>query len=105
MAADKLLLYTGVMALATYLIRMLPLVLLRKRITSPLIRSFLYYIPYAVLAAMIVPDILYATRSLWSAAAALAVGAGLALGGKKLITVAIFACLTVFLVELLLEIV
>ncbi|MEL7623645.1 MAG: AzlD domain-containing protein [Clostridiales bacterium] len=105
METANLLLYTGVMALVTYLIRMLPLALIRRKIESPLIRSFLYYVPYAVLAAMILPDILYATRSFWSAAAALAVGAGLALRGQKLIVVAIFACLTVFVAELLLGIV
>jgi len=100
MTATKILLDIGVMALVTYLVRMLPLTLLRSKITSRLFRSFLYYIPYAVLAAMIIPDMLFATRSVWSGAAALALGSALALWGKKLIIVAIFACAAVFVVEL-----
>ncbi len=49
----------AVMALTTYLIRMLPLVLFRKQIQSQFLQSFLYYIPYAVLAAMTVPAIFF----------------------------------------------
>jgi branched-subunit amino acid transport protein len=92
------------MALVTYLIRMLPITLLRRKIENRLFRSFLYYIPYAVLAAMIVPDMLFATRSLWSGAAALAAGVALALRGQKLLTVAIVACAAVFVAELLMKI-
>ena len=55
--------YILVMAAVTYLIRMLPLALSRKEITSPFIRSFLYYVPYACLAAMTFPAILFATDS------------------------------------------
>ena len=60
--------YILVMAAVTYLIRMLPLALSRKEITSPFIRSFLYYVPYACLAAMTFPAILFATDSVISAA-------------------------------------
>ena len=63
--------YVLVMAVVTYLIRMLPLAAFRRRITSRFIRSFLYYVPYAVLSAMTFPAILYATGSLPSACAAL----------------------------------
>ncbi len=56
--------YILVMAAVTYLIRMLPLALSRKEITSPFIRSFLYYVPYACLAAMTFPAILFATGKL-----------------------------------------
>lgn len=104
MTTDKLIPYICVMALVTYLIRMLPLAIIRRKIENPLFRSFLYYIPYAVLAAMIVPDMLFATGSLWSGAAALAVGVIMALRGGKLLTVAIFACGTVFAAEMLLGI-
>ena len=55
--------YILVMAAVTYLIRMLPLALSRKEITSPFFRSFLYYVPYACLAAMTFPAILFATDS------------------------------------------
>jgi len=91
------------MALVTYLIRMLPLTLIRRRIENPLFRSFLYYIPYAVLASMILPDMLFATRSVWSGLAALLAGIALALHRKSLITVALAACATVFALELLLN--
>ena len=47
--------YILVMAGVTYLIRMLPLVLFKKEITSPFVKSFLYYVPYACLAAMTFP--------------------------------------------------
>ena len=53
--------YILVMAGVTYLIRMLPLVLVKKEITSPYVKSFLYYVPYACLAAMTFPAILTAT--------------------------------------------
>ena len=92
-------LYILVMAGVTYLIRMLPLVLSRKEITSPYIRSFLYYVPYACLAAMTFPAILYATSSVISAAAGFAVALIVAYREKSLLTVAVFACVAVFLVE------
>ena len=64
-------LYILVMAGVTYLIRMLPLALSKKEITSNYIKSFLYYVPYACLAAMTFPAILYATASIYSALAGL----------------------------------
>jgi branched-subunit amino acid transport protein len=103
--AGRLLMYIFVMALVTYLIRMLPLALIRKKIENPFARSFLYYIPFAVLAAMIMPDMLFATRSLWSGAAALCAGVFMALRGRNLIIVALCACVTVYIVEWLMFIV
>ena len=61
-------LYILVMAAVTYLIRMLPLTLIRREIKNPFIRSFLHYVPYATLAAMTFPAILYSTASTVSAA-------------------------------------
>ena len=90
------------MSLATYLIRVLPLTLIRKEINNKFIKSFLYYVPYACLSAMTFPAILSATESPVSAAAALVVALGVALAGKGLVTVAACACATVFLVERLL---
>ena len=94
--------YLLVMAGVTYLIRMLPLPLLQKKIRSRLLQSFLYYVPYACLSAMTFPAILSATESPVSAAAALVVAVGVALAGKGLVTVAACACVTVFVVERLL---
>lgn len=84
-----------VMAGVTYLIRMLPLTVFRREIKSRFIKSFLHYVPYAVLGAMTFPDVLYSTGSLWTAAAGLAVAVVMAWRGRSLLTVAIGACLTV----------
>ncbi len=92
--------YIAVMAGVTYLIRMLPLTLIRKEIKNKFIRSFLYYVPYVTLAVMTFPSILSATGSVWSAWAALAVGIILAWFGQSLLTVSVAACLTVFVLEL-----
>ena len=92
--------YILVMAAVTYLIRMLPLALSRKEITSPFIRSFLYYVPYACLAAMTFPAILIATAGgIISGAAGLIVALIAAYREKSLLTVALFACAAVFVVE------
>ena len=91
--------YIAVMAGVTYLIRMLPLAIWTKEITSPFIKSFLYYVPYACLAAMTFPAILNATDSILSGAVGFAVALYLAYKEKSLLTVALFACAAVFAVE------
>lgn len=91
--------YILVMAVTTYLIRMLPLVLVRKEIKNPFIRSFLYYVPYACLAAMTFPAILSSTSSLISAVVGFAVALFAAYKEKSLVTVALLACAAVFIVE------
>ena len=92
-------LYILVMALVTYLIRMIPLTVFRKKITSPFIRSFLYYVPYTCLTAMTIPAVFYATGSLLSAIAGVAAAVILACCRRGLVTVAAGACLAVFIVE------
>lgn len=87
--------YLIVMAGVTYLIRMLPLTVFRREIHSRFIRSFLHYVPYAVLGAMTFPDVLTSTGSLWTALAGLIVAMVMAWRGRSLLTVAIGACLTV----------
>ena len=87
--------YLIVMAGVTYLIRMLPMTVFRREITSVFVRSFLYYVPYAVLGAMTFPDVLYATGSLWTALAGLIVAVLMAWRGRSLLTVAVGACLAV----------
>lgn len=96
-----LLLYTFVMAAVTYLIRMLPFVVFRKPIKNRFVRSFLYYVPYAVLGAMTFPAILYSTSNLLSAAVGLSVSVLLAWFGRGLLTVAVSACVAVYVTELL----
>ncbi len=97
----KIFLYIFVMASVTYLIRMLPLVIFKKKITNRFIRSFLYYIPYAVLAAMTFPAILGATASPLSAAVGLAVALVVAFLEWGLLPTALLSCLAVFIFELI----
>ena len=97
--------YIFAMALTTYLIRVLPMTLLRKPISSRFLRSFLYYVPYACLTAMTFPAILSSTESLLSGAAALLVAVLLALRGKSLIVVALSSSGTVLAVEYLLSLI
>lgn len=93
--------YIAVMALVTYLIRLLPLTLIRRRITNKYIRSFLYYVPYATLSAMTFPAILSSTGSTFSAALGFAAALFLAFCGKSLLSVAVFASAVVLVCELL----
>lgn len=87
----SLLIYIGVMAGVTYLIRMLPFTLFRKEITSPFIKSLLYYLPYAVLAAMTVPAIFYSTGNMTTAALGTVVAVVLAYCRLPLIVVSLCA--------------
>ena len=91
------------MALVTYLIRVLPLTLIRKEIKNRVLRSFLYYVPYVTLAVMTFPAILSATQTPISAVAALVVAILLAYFGKGLFTVAVMSSVTVFLLELFIK--
>ncbi len=83
--------YIAVMAGVTYLIRLIPFTLFRRKITSPFFRSFLYYIPYAVLSAMTIPAIFSSTGSLPTAIFGTVAAAALAYLGKPLILVALAA--------------
>ena len=91
--------YILVMAGVTYLIRVVPLVLFHKKIENRFVRSFLYYVPYACLAAMTFPAILKATDSIISGATGFIVALIAAYKEKSLITVALLACVAVFIVE------
>ena len=92
-------LYILSMAAVTYLIRVLPLTLIRKESTNRTIRSFLYYVPYVTLAVMTFPAILSATQSPISAWLALIAGIALAWFGGSLFQVSVFCCAVVFLAE------
>lgn len=95
--------YLLVMAGVTYLVRMLPLVLVKKKIENKFLLSFLYYMPYAVLAVMTVPAIFTATGSVVSAAIGFAVALLLAYFGKSLVVVAGAASLAVLVTELVMQ--
>lgn len=94
--------YIFIMAGVSYLIRVLPLTLIRREITNTFVRSFLYYMPYVTLSVMTFPAIVQATDSPIAGALALVVGMVLAWFGRSLFTVAVLSCLTVFLTELIL---
>lgn len=96
----KFLLYLLVTAGVTYLVRMLPLVLMKKKITNRFILSFLHYIPYSVLGVMTVPAMFYATERI-PAIAGFIVAVVLAYKGKSLLTVAAAACGAVLVCSLL----
>lgn len=100
MSIGHLALYLVVMALVTYLIRMIPFTLFRKEIKSVFFRSFLAYVPYAVLGAMTFPSIFFATSSLPSAVAGTVVALILAFFRRSLLTVAVGAAGTALIVEL-----
>jgi branched-subunit amino acid transport protein len=87
------------MAAVTYLIRLLPLTLIRKEIKNPFIKSFLYYVPYVSLSVMTFPAILEATANLWSAAVGFIVALIMAYQRKSLVMVALVSCISVFLIE------
>ncbi len=93
-------LYLLILAGSTYLIRVIPFVAIKNKINNRFIRSFLAYIPYAVLTAMTIPAVFYATNWWVGAAAGLIVAVIFALKEKGLTVVAIAACVAVFVVEL-----
>ena len=85
-----------VMAGVTYLIRMIPFAFFRHKIKSTYLKSVLFYIPYAVLSAMTFPYIFYCTGNIYTAIIGTAVAIGVAVCKRSLLTVAICACLAVF---------
>lgn len=99
--SHNIFIYIFVMTAVTFLIRVLPLTLIRKKITNVTLRSFLYYVPYVTLAIMTFPAILEATGSMWSGLAALIVGVLLAYFGVSLFGVAVCSCVVVFIIELI----
>ena len=99
---NKVYLYIFVMWAVTYLIRVLPLTLIRGQIKNRFLRSFLYYVPYVTLAVMTFPAIVTATQVPLAGALALCAGVVLAWLGAGLFPVSVACCLVVFVVELIL---
>ena len=73
MSTSRILICIALMALVTYIPRVLPVTVFRKPIKSRFIRSFLDYTPYAVLGALTFPEIIYSTGNYVSALAGTAV--------------------------------
>ena len=100
MAIQKYFFYLAVMAGVTYLVRVIPLVAIRKKISNKYLNSFLGYIPYTVLGAMTFPSILYSTNSMASAFLASIVAVFMSFLGRSLIQVAILACSTALFISI-----
>ena len=100
---EKFFVYLLVMAGVTYLVRMLPLVLVKKKITNRFLLSFLHYVPIAVLSVMTIPAVFYATSNIYSAVAGFVAAVVLAYFGGSLLTVAALASAAVFAVELIMQ--
>ena len=98
----KIVLYVAIMAGVTYLIRALPFTLCRNKVQSPFLQFFFGYIPYAVLAAMTLPYMLYDGKNPFCAAIGLLVATALAFLKRSLITVALGACVATFIAGLFL---
>lgn len=91
--------YILIMAVITYLIRMLPLAIIKKEIKNNFIKSFLYYVPYVTLSVMIFPAIIFATQDPISAVIGFLTALIAAYFGCSLFTVPILACVSVFMME------
>lgn len=97
--------YLFVMAGITYLIRMVPLVLVKKKIKNKYILSFLYYIPYAVLSVMTFPAIFYSTSSVVSAVVGTIIALVVAFMNKSMVIVAALSSFAVFITEFILRVI
>ena len=97
MNLSRLLVYIAVTAVSTYLIRVIPLVAIQKKIENRFFRSFLYYVPYAVLAAMIMPAVFYATGNLIASTIGFAIAMIFAYNKKNIVTVACASCIGAFI--------
>lgn len=84
------------MAAVTYLIRMIPFVFFKRKITSTYLKSLLYYLPYAVLSAMTFPYIFYSTGNFWTALIGTVIAIVASICKQSLIVVAVLSCLAVF---------
>ncbi|MBR4240976.1 MAG: AzlD domain-containing protein [Eubacterium sp.] len=103
MKFDLFLPYLLTMAIVTYLIRAIPLVLIKKKIENKFILSFLHYMPYAVLSVMTIPAVFFATDHIASAIAGVAIALILAYFKQGLLTVALGASTGVFITELIIK--
>lgn len=103
MENSKFFVYLLVMAGVTYLVRAIPMVLIKEKIKNRFVLSFLHYIPYTVLSAMTVPAIFYATDSPITAAVGFAVAIIAALFERSLVQVAALSCLGVLVTELVMK--
>ena len=93
----KTLIMVVIMASITYILRVMPITLIRKKIKSPYIKAFLNYVPFAILGALTIPDVFYSTQDMTSAILGTIVALVVAYTGRGLLTVTIAAIVTVLL--------
>lgn len=98
---NKIFIMVLIMASITYLLRVLPITLIRKKVKSPYINAFLNYVPFAILGALTIPDVLYSTQDIVSAVLGTIVAFVVAYMGRGLLTVAVSAIVTVLLYGLI----
>ena len=96
---ENIMIYLLIMALTTYAIRAIPLVLLRREIKNKYVKRFLYYVPFACLTAMTVPAVFFSTGSIVSAVIGCAAALVLGLFKANLPLTAVVACVAVFVTE------
>lgn len=100
---EKFIIYLAVMAGVTYLVRMIPMVLIKEKIKNKYVLSFLHYIPYTVLSVMTIPACFYATDSPITAIVGFIVAVIAAFFERSLIQVAVLSCLGVFVTEIIMK--
>lgn len=98
---NKIFIMVLIMASITYLLRVLPITLIRKKVKSPYINAFLNYVPFAILGALTIPDVLYSTQNIVSAVLGTIVAFVVAYMGRGLLTVAVSAIVTVLIYGLI----
>ena len=91
--------YIFIMAFATYLVRALPMTIIRGEIKNQFLKSFLHYVPYATISAMIFPDALFSTTSIISAIVGLIVALILSYKENDLVVVCFVSCIAVFITD------
>jgi len=89
------------MAVTTYLIRVIPMTLLRKEIKNKTFRSFLTYVPYVTLSVMTFPAILQVTDSYWISLVGFATAMILAYNRVSMFIVSLGCCGLVFVLQMI----
>ncbi len=102
---NNIYIYIGIMFLVTFLIRVLPLTIIRKRIKNVTLRSFLYYVPYITLAVMTFPAIIETTDSFLAGLISFIMGILLAYLGGSLFGVAVSCCVIVYICEFIIKLI
>ncbi|WP_164995852.1 AzlD domain-containing protein [Miniphocaeibacter massiliensis] len=102
---NNIYIYILIMATVTYLIRAIPLTLIRKQIKNNFIKSFLYYVPFVTLSVIIFPDILYTTNSIFASITAFIIGIILSVKNLNMIITSVCMCLIVYILDFIIPII